>query len=445
MSDTLTIWNNALEIISNEITGVSFNTWIKTLEPVAIDNNTFILKAPNFFNKDILESRYSELISNSLFQSSNIKFDLRFITSKDSNNYNTFNKYQKNKENYADFDIFPQLNPKYTFEDFVIGANNRFAHAASLAVSESPAKAYNPLFIYGDVGLGKTHLMHAIGHYILNNNPNTKLLYVSSENFTNDLINSIKDDKNKEFRRKYRTLDVLLVDDIQFIAGKESTQEEFFHTFNALHQANKQIIISSDRPPKEIKTLEARLRSRFEWGLITDIQEPDFETRIAILRKKAEVENIMIPSEVYFFIAKRIKSNIRELEGALNRIVAFSSLINKEITIELAEEALKNIINSEGVKVTPNLIKQVISSHYSIPLSDLLSPKRTRNISEPRQIAMFLCREMTSLSLPKIGQEFGGRDHTTVIHACDKIKSKISNDEDFKLDFNLIKNKIKNE
>lgn len=443
MSEALAIWNNALEIISNEITGVSFNTWIKTLEPVAIDDNTFILKAPNFFNKDILESRYHVLISNSLFQSSNIKFDLRFITNKDSDNYSTFNKYEKNKENYAGFDVFPQLNPKYLFEDFVIGANNRFAHAASLAVAESPAKAYNPLFIYGGVGLGKTHLMHAIGHYILNNNPTTKLLYVSSENFTNDLINSIKDDKNKEFRRKYRTLDVLLVDDIQFIAGKESTQEEFFHTFNALHQANKQIIISSDRPPKEIKTLEARLRSRFEWGLISDIQAPDFETRIAILRKKAEFLNIIIPNEVYYFIAKRIKSNIRELEGSLNRVIAFSSLINKDITLELAEEALKNIISSETVKVTPNLIKQVVSSYYNISISDLLSPKRTRSISEPRQIAMFLCREMTSLSLPKIGKEFGGRDHTTVIHACDKIKSKIYNEENIKLDVNIIKNKIK--
>lgn len=443
MTESNTIWKNTLKIISNEITVVSFNTWIKTLEPIAIDDNVFILKTPNTFNKDILESRYSDLITNSIFQSTNKSYKLKFIT--DQNTLNTDKtKKLREKENYSDFDFFPQLNPKYIFEEFVIGNSNRFAHAASLAVAESPAKAYNPLFIYGGVGLGKTHLMHAIGHYILNQNPNTKILYVSSENFTNDLINSIKDDKNEEFRNKYRNLDVLLIDDIQFIAGKERTQEEFFHTFNSLHQSNKQIVISSDRTPKEIKTLEDRLCSRFEWGLITDIQAPDFETRIAILRKKAETDNITIPNDVFDFIAKKMKSNIRELEGALTRVIAFSSLTNSEINIDLSKEALKEILTSSGpVKVTSNLIKEIISNSYNVTIEDLSSPKRMRSISYPRQIAMYLCRELTTLSLPKIGQEFGGRDHTTVIHAYDKISNEIKENDDFKKTIDNFKFKIK--
>ena len=443
MTDTNAIWNNTLKIISNEITAVSFNTWIKTLEPITVDDNVFVLKTPNTFNKDILESRYSDLITNSLYQSTNKSFTLKIITDQDTAVYIDKSKKLREKENYSDFDTFPQLNRKYIFEEFVIGNSNRFAHAASLAVAESPAKAYNPLFIYGGVGLGKTHLMHAIGHYILNQNPNTKILYVSSENFTNDLINSIKDDKNEEFRNKYRNLDVLLIDDIQFIAGKERTQEEFFHTFNALHQSNKQIVISSDRTPKEIKTLENRLRSRFEWGLITDIQAPDFETRIAILRKKAETDNIIIPNDVFDFIAKKMKSNIRELEGALTRVIAFSSLTNNEITISLAEEALKEILTSSGpIKVTSNLIKDIIATTYNVTIEDLSSPKRMRSISYPRQIAMYLCRELTTLSLPKIGQEFGGRDHTTVIHAYDKISNEIKTNEEFSNTIKALKTKI---
>jgi chromosomal replication initiator protein len=433
MNTCIEIWNKTLEIISHEITGVSYNTWIKTLKPIAIDSDTFILKTPNTFNKDILESRYADLIQNSIFQAANKNYTLKFVTEQDTFDYQHKENQQREKESYKDFDKFPLLNPKYVFEEFVIGNSNRFAHAASLAVAESPAKAYNPLFIYGGVGLGKTHLMHAIGHFILNEKPDTKILYVSSENFTNELINSIRDDKNVEFRNKYRNLDVLLVDDIQFIAGKERTQEEFFHTFNALHQASKQIIISSDRPPRDIKTLEDRLRSRFEWGLITDIQAPDFETRIAILKKKAEIEHTQIPNEVYDFIATKIKSNIRELEGALTRIVAFSSLTNRDISIDLAEEALKGIISSSNpVKITCDYIKEVIAGQYNINTDDLTSPKRMRSISFPRQIAMFLSRELTSMSLPKIGQAFGGRDHTTVMHAYDKISTEISTNSEFK-------------
>jgi len=427
------IWDKTLQIIRTELTEVSFNTWLKTLEPVGIRNQTFILEVPNKFNKEILETRYLGLIANSVKQVTSKEYALDFILPE--NNLANAQETMNNKTS----DLFepPQLNPKYVFGEFVIGNSNRFAHAASLAVAEAPAKAYNPLFIYGGVGLGKTHLMHAIGHYILDNNANAKVVYVSSEKFTNELINSIKDDKNEEFRNKYRTVDVLLVDDIQFIAGKERTQEEFFHTFNALHEANKQIIVSSDRPPKEIPTLEDRLRSRFEWGLITDMQIPDFETRIAILRKKADLEDINIPNEVLHFISKKIKSNIRELEGALIRIVAYSSLTNREITVELAAEALKDIISSSKPRqVNVDLIKDVVAQYYNIQVKDFESKRRTRSISFPRQIAMYLCREMTDLSLPKIGEEFGGRDHTTVIHAYDKISSDLSVNED-------LSNKIK--
>ncbi len=336
------------------------------------------------------------------------------------------------------------LNPKYTFSTFVIGNSNRFAHAASLAVAEAPAKAYNPLFIYGGVGLGKTHLMHAIGHYILSQNKKAKVLYVTSEKFTNELINSIQTNKNVDFRNRYRNVDVLLIDDIQFIAGKESTQEEFFHTFNALHEANKQIIISSDRPPKEIPTLEDRLRSRFEWGLITDIQPPDLETRIAILKKKAELENLEVDDDVLEFIAKRIESNIRELEGALTRIMAYSSLTNSTLDVSIAEEALKDIISSrQPKKITPELIQKVVSNHYQLKMEDLKSRKRSRPIVYPRQIAMYLCREMTDLSLPKIGDLFGGRDHTTVIHACDKVATDIKEDLQMKRTINELIRQIR--
>lgn len=423
------IWEKTLQIIKTELTEVSFNTWLKTLEPVAIQNQKFILEVPNKFNKEILETRYTGLIANAVKQVTSKQYELDFILPE--NNQAAIQDSLQSKNS----DLFepPKLNPKYVFGEFVIGNSNRFAHAASLAVAEAPAKAYNPLFIYGGVGLGKTHLMHAIGHYILDHNANARVVYVSSEKFTNELINSIKDDKNEEFRNKYRTVDVLLVDDIQFIAGKERTQEEFFHTFNALHEANKQIIVSSDRPPKEIPTLEDRLRSRFEWGLITDIQVPDFETRIAILRKKAELEDIDIPNEVLHFIAKKIKSNIRELEGALIRIVAYSSLTNREITVDLAAEALKDIISSSKPRqVNVDLIKDIVAQYYNVQVKDFESKRRTRSISYPRQIAMYLCREMTDMSLPKIGEEFGGRDHTTVIHAYDKISSDVGTNDDLK-------------
>lgn len=443
MMNVKDVWEKTLNLMKSELTEVSFNTWLKTIKPITINDDIFVLSVPNKFNKDILETRYSSLIINGLKQVTSKDYVLEFLVPGE-NTPNVVETSEVSKQ----IDSFepPKLNPKYVFNEFVIGNSNRFAHAASLAVAESPAKAYNPLFIYGGVGLGKTHLMHAIGHYILAQNTNAKVVYVSSEKFTNELINSIKDDKNVEFRNKYRNVDVLLVDDIQFIAGKERTQEEFFHTFNALYEDNKQIIVSSDRPPKEIPTLEDRLRSRFEWGLITDIQAPDFETRIAILRKKAEVDSIQIPNEVFEFIAKNIKSNIRELEGALTRIIAYSSLTNREVSIELCSEALKDIISSSKPKqVTVDLIKSSVAQYYNVKIEDFESKRRTRSISHPRQIAMYLSREMTDLSLPKIGEEFGGRDHTTVIHAYDKISKDILESSELKNKIEKIKKDIQGE
>ncbi|NLW41173.1 MAG: chromosomal replication initiator protein DnaA [Tissierellia bacterium] len=443
VSNLNNIWNEVLDLIRVELTEVSFNTWLKTIEPLTMSEDRIILAAPNEFTKGILESRYINLIKNAIIQITDKEYEVQFIIPGEELNINIGQSVQ---ENNNDLNQRSQLNPKYTFDTFVIGNSNRFAHAAALAVAEAPAQAYNPLFIYGGVGLGKTHLMHAIGHFILNQSPESKVVYVSSEKFTNELINSIRDDRNNEFRNKYRNVDVLLIDDIQFIAGKESTQEEFFHTFNALHEANKQIIISSDRPPKEIPTLEDRLRSRFEWGLISDIQPPDLETRIAILKKKAEMENINISNEVMHYIASKIRSNIRELEGALIRIVAYSSLTNKEITVELAEEALKDIIsNNAPRKITVELIKDVVAKEFDVKIEDFDSKKRTRAIAYPRQIAMYLTRELTDLSLPKIGDEFGGRDHTTVIHAYDKISNDMANDEEFKKRIDKLIQNIKGE
>lgn len=433
-ADLKKLWDQTLTIIKAEMSEVSFNTWIKSCEPISISNDTIRISVPNSFTQDILEKRYKDLVANSIKSICSKLYKIEFLIASDIKSDETSKEdtpeLKKNKAVLINDELSTTLNPKYTFDSFVIGNSNRFAHAASLAVAESPAKAYNPLFIYGGVGLGKTHLMHAIGHYILDSNPNARVEYVSSEKFTNELINAIKDDKNEEFRNKYRNVDVLLIDDIQFIAGKERTQEEFFHTFNALHDANKQIILSSDRPPKEIPTLEDRLRSRFEWGLIADIQVPDFETRMAILKKKADVEKLNVANEVMVYIATKIKSNIRELEGALIRIVAYSSLTNKEITVDLASEALKDIISKkQGKNITIGIIQDIVASYFNLRIEDLKSQRRTRNVAYPRQIAMYLSRKLTDMSLPKIGEEFGGRDHTTVIHAYEKISENINTDE----------------
>lgn len=443
------IWGQVLDILEKEIVKPIFNTWIKSTIPLSISDNVFELGTPTQLSKDWIETRYLAKIQTAVQFVSQQPLEVKFIILEmpetaaiaeaavpSISRQPAEAPAPVNEAKPVPKVISPAvdeapciLNPKYVFETFVIGNSNRFAHAASLAVAEVPAKVYNPLFLYGGVGLGKTHLMHAIGHRIRQHHPQVKVLYISSEKFTNELINSIRDGNPESFRQKYRNIDVLLVDDIQFLSKKEHTQEEFFHTFNTLHEANKQIIISSDRPPREIPTLEDRLRSRFEWGLITDIQPPDLETRIAILRKKAIIENLDVPNDVMVFIASRIDNNIRELEGALIRVMAYASLTGRAITLDLATEALKDIFpNGKPKRITIDSIKDVVSSYFKIKIDDLSAKKRTRNVAYPRQIAMYLSREMTDSSLPKIGEEFGGRDHTTVIHAHDKISRERSED-----------------
>jgi chromosomal replication initiator protein len=447
--DPSTIWYQVLKILSNELNNdMSFNTVLKPAKLVSISEDNAVVQVPNEFIKSVIEKRYINLLKDILSSILKKKIIVSLEICDTAQSPNSIPSElspdpQDIQESKYIEDTSPSLNQKYTFDTFVVGNSNRFAHAASLAVAESPAKAYNPFFIYGGVGLGKTHLMHAIGHQILSQSPSCKVLYISSEKFTNELINSIRDDKNVEFRNKYRTIDVLLIDDIQFIAGKERTQEEFFHTFNALHEANKQLVISSDRPPKEIPTLEERLRSRFEWGLITDIQPPDFETRIAILQKKALMENLTIPSDVINFIATKIQTNIRELEGALIRIVAYSSLINSEIELNLAEQVLKDILpDDKPKKVTVSRIFQEVGSYFSIKPDEFKAKKRTKDVAFARQVAMYLCTELTDLSLPKIGDEFGGRDHTTVIHARDKIANDMTQNSDLSLTIDSLKKKL---
>jgi len=428
------LWKKTLSIIETKISKPSFETWLQYTKAYSLKRDTLTVTAPSEFARDWLEERYSALITNILYEVTGEKLNVKFILpeSKQEELEIDYPKKPVKKEDEQPEFTPNMLNQKNTFDTFVIGSGNRFSHAASLAVAEAPAKAYNPLFIYGGVGLGKTHLMHAIGHYVLEHNPNAKVVYLSSEKFTNEFINSIRDNKTEEFRNKYRKVDVLLIDDIQFLAGKESTQEEFFHTFNTLHEENKQIVISSDRPPKEIPTLEDRLRSRFEWGLITDITPPDLETRIAILRKKAKAEGLDIPNEAMLYIANQIDTNIRELEGALIRVVAYSSLINKDINADLAAEALRDIIPSSKPKIiTIKEIQKVVGDFYHVKMEDFTAKKRTKSIAFPRQVAMYLARELTDSSFPKIGDEFGGRDHTTVLHAHEKISNMKENDIQF--------------
>ncbi|RRJ63010.1 chromosomal replication initiator protein DnaA [Paenibacillus oralis] len=444
-SHTSEIWQQILAIINTKLSKPSFDTWFKATKIVSMTDKAIVISAPTTFAVEWLESRYTKLVATTIFEFTGKQLDVSFVIEESAPAEQTQVYKEPPAPVPSEESVSNMLNPKYTFDTFVIGSGNRFAHAASLAVAEAPARAYNPLFLYGGVGLGKTHLMHAIGHYILEHSPSSKVVYISSEKFTNEFINSIRDNRAESFRNKYRNIDILLIDDIQFLAGKESTQEEFFHTFNALHEERKQIIISSDRPPKEIPTLEERLRSRFEWGLITDIQPPDLETRIAILRKKAKAENLDIPNEAMIYIANQIDTNIRELEGALIRVVAYSSLINQDITTHLAAEALKDIIPSSRPKmITIQDIQQRVGDYYNLKLDDFKARKRTKAIAFPRQIAMYLARELTDFSLPKIGDAFGGRDHTTVIHAHEKITQQLKNDQELYKIVNNITEKIKN-
>ncbi|MEY8355129.1 chromosomal replication initiator protein DnaA [Lachnospiraceae bacterium 54-53] len=436
----------------HEITDVSFKTWLLPLKVHAVNGEKVIVTVPDVEFLGYIRKKYGFLLKITIEEVTGFECSVDFVVEnqiqKEASPAPAGNTLITNAVNSVSQSaiITANLNPKYIFDTFVVGANNNLAHAASLAVAESPGEIYNPLFIYGGVGLGKTHLMHSIGHFILKNNPSAKVLYVTSEKFTNELIDAIRNKNNfspTEFREKYRNNDVLLIDDIQFIIGKESTQEEFFHTFNSLYEAKKQIIISSDKPPKEIETLEERLRSRFEWGLTVDIQSPDYETRMAILRKKEEMEGYNIDNEVIKYIATNIKSNIRELEGALTKIVALSRLDNKEITVELAEEALKDIISpNDKREITPELVIQVVADHYGLTSLDICSQKRNKEIVYPRQIVMFLCREMVGTPLQMIGKYLGGRDHTTIIHGIDKITAEVNKNESLNNTIEILKKKI---
>lgn len=430
-----------------ELSDISFHTWIEPLKPVsANDNEILVLYPGEKFGLDyIQQKKYDFFLQLHIEEITGLSCNVHFIMKDDVPAQPAARKVSISSNN----NVSTGLNRKYTFESFVVGSNNRMAHAASLAVAESPAEAFNPLFIYGGVGLGKTHLMHSIGNFILNKDPNMKVMYVTSEVFTNELIDSIRNKNNNndnttaEFRAKYRNNDVLLIDDIQFIIGKDSTQEEFFHTFNTLYQAKKQIVISSDRPPNEMELLEERLRSRFAGGLTVSISEPDYETRMAILRKKESDEGYNIDNEIIKYIATHVKSNIRELEGALTKIVAFSRLQNTEITLDMAADILKDQVGpSEPREITPELIIETVADHFHVSVKDLISPKRSKDIAYPRQIAMYLCKEMTSVPLIKIGSCLGNRDHATIIHGCDKIKKDLPGNENLQSAIETLRKKI---
>jgi chromosomal replication initiator protein len=419
MLDYQSIWQKACQLMHAEMSDVTYSTWIeRALRPLDISGDQYVVKAETEFYHQFVVPRYSALISAALKQASGRDLRLSILTPKQATEYQNGSSMLRKPS--------PKLNTRYSFETFVVGSGNRFAHAASLAVAEAPADAYNPLFLYGGVGLGKTHLMHAIGHYILQQKPETRLEYVTSETFTIELVTAIQTNRNVQFREKYRSVDVLLIDDIQFIAGRDSTQEEFFHTFNALFNAGKQIIISSDRQPKEIAHLEERLRSRFLSGLIADIQRPDMDTRCAILRSKSREENLVISEEVIQMIAQNVDSNIRELEGSLTRLAAYSSLSGKSITLALAQEALKEIITEhQPHSVNCEDVLKAVSTYYDVSIEELKGPRRSRSITVPRQMSMYLSRLLTEASLPKIGEMLGGRDHSTVMHGCAKIQSLI--------------------
>ena len=444
-------WDIILQTIKTEyeMTDVSFKTWILPLKPHSLENDVLTIVVPGEQRGlSYIEKKYINHFKVTVSEVLEHEIDIKFISADNinSSNNNTVNQdYDINKKqiDYSSTGI----NPKYTFDTFVVGANNSIAHAGSLAVAESPGETnFNPLFLYGGVGLGKTHLMHSIGNFILQNNPSLKVMYVTSEKFTIELIESIKNDKttsNRFFREKYRNVDVLLIDDIQFIIGKDGTQEEFFHTFNALREANKQIIISSDRPPKDFETLEARLRSRFEWGLLVDITPPNYETRMAILQKKAELEGYKIDTEILDYIATNVKSNIRELEGSLTKLVAYSKLTHSDINITFAEDVLKDIISPNAQrKVTPELIIQVVAEHYGITAEDISSQRRNNEIAFPRQVAMYLCRYMTDVPLETIGSYMGKRHHSTIKYGVDTILEEMKTNESLKATIDVITKKI---
>lgn len=446
-------WNEIKKVIRQEydLTAVSFNTWVAPLQFYQVENDivSILIPAEQAHLLKYIHNKYYVCFKVTISELMEHEYDVTFVAETDivdskktGSKDSPKSKKNTNKVNYES----ANLNNKYKFDTFVVGSNNKFAHSAALAVAESPGEAYNPLYLYGGAGLGKTHLMHSIGHFVLEQNRNMKVLYVTSEQFTNEVIESIRSGNAAamtKLRDKYRTVDVLLIDDVQFIIGKESTQEEFFHTFNVLHSAGKQIILSSDKPPKEMETLEERFRSRFEWGLIADIQPPDYETRMAILRKNAEAYDKEIDDEIIQYIATNIKSNIRELEGALNKVMANARLNKQELTLALAEDALKDIIYPDQIReVTPTLIIDIVSEHFNVTKEDITSKKRNSEYVLPRQIIMYLCRTMTGTPLQTIASLLSKKDHTTVIHGVEKIEEKIKTDEDLKNKIEIIKKKI---
>ena len=422
------IWSNVLKLIEPEVTDIAFSTWFKDINPVAIDGKTLILSVSNDLILSALKRRYFDLIQNAANSVFGEDYNINLVIGDDYKPENQIN--ESNNMNMASADGF-FLNQKYTFETFVVGNSNHFAHAAAVAVAEAPAQTYNPLFLYGDSGLGKTHLIQAIANYAKQINPDSKIVYISSEKFTTELINAISTRTTEQFRSKFRNADILLIDDIQFLAGKEMAQEEFFHTFNELYNANKQIVLTSDRLPREINTLEDRLRTRFEGGLMGDIKPPDYETRIAILQKKASQDNVEVPYDVYCYMADSIKSNIRELEGALTRIISYSKITGRKLDLQLAEEALSTVIEQKGViRITAKSINETVSKYYNIPIEDIKGKRKTQDISDARQVAMYLCRTLTDMSFVVIGKEYGGRHYTTVMHAVDNIEESIKNNSE---------------
>jgi len=419
-------WKRVLSVVEQRVNPQSYNTWFKPTQLIRHEGKALYVRVPNMFFKDWL-SEHTDMVLAAAQDAGVGEVNVVYVTEKTPPSTN-----DSHNQGRLDFESVDNiLNPKYTFDTFVVGSSNQFAHAAASAVAERPSKAYNPLFVYGGVGLGKTHLMHAIGHAIKRRDRSLRLTYISTEQFTNELINAIRYDKLPSFRERYRSNDVLLIDDIQFIAGKERTQEELFHTFNSLYDTHKQIIISADCPPREIPTIEERLHSRFEWGLIADIQPPDLETKVAIIKKKAERQsNISIPDNVALYIASKIKSNIRELEGALVRLIAFCSLTGSEITLPMAQETLRDILASDEKAITIEMIQKTIADYFGLRVQDLKSKNNSQSIAVPRQICMYLCKKLTSASLPHIGREFGNKHHTTVLHSITKIESRRQQDRE---------------
>ena len=435
------LWEQTCALLSREMPYVSYSTWVDgNMVPRILEDDILFIMVKMERMISMIQNKYAGLIEQKLSEVAGRPMKIMLLNKEEIEK-----RIEPDPVRPQQDDNDPRLNPKYTFESFVVGNANRFAHAAALAVAEEPGTSYNPLFIYGGVGLGKTHLMQAIGHFIHQTDPKKKILYMTSENFTNELINAIRTKETYEFRDRIRKVDVLMVDDIQFIAGRESTQQEFFNAFNELHNENKQIILTSDKPPKDIQRLEERLSSRFEWGLVADIQRPDVDTRVAILREKTVQEGIEVPDEVLHLIAGKIDSNIRELEGCLTRLVAYSTLVKEPITIDLCERALQEVFNTVKRKqITAELIMQTVSDYYGLTLDDMTGPTRKREITVPRQIAMYLTREMTGMSLPQIGNVFGGRDHTTVLHSCKTVEANMKANTDIRAVVEDIKTLVKN-